>query len=342
MVKARAVIFDASQRCAVLDVRLREPGPDEVLIRTAWSGVSAGTELSLVRGRLSWGPFPLCTGYQGTGIVEEIGSDVTCLTPGDRVYFRSNRGMQLCDATQVSCVSGAHCSHVIATPGAPYGCALLPSGVAMDVGSLFVLPAVGLAGVEMVQPRLSQVVVVLGCGPIGLGVVSACSHRGCTVVAVDRNERRLRMAEALGADFIVHAGSADVGEELRRSAPQGADVVFECTGLPECIETAVSLCRTGGVLVWQGNYGSEPLRFHFLPAHAKRLTMYFPCDDGGPACRTKVLRQMASGALPWQMCVTHRIPSEEAPEFFHRLNAGELPDLVCAVVKWQGEGAQKA
>jgi threonine dehydrogenase-like Zn-dependent dehydrogenase len=63
-------------------------------------------------------------------------------------------------------------------------------GVEMDVACMFVMPAVGLYGVDMTNPRMGQTVVVYGTGLIGLGVVAACAHRGCVVLAVDLNEKR--------------------------------------------------------------------------------------------------------------------------------------------------------
>ena len=52
-------------------------------------------------------------------------------------------------------------------------------GAGMNVASLFVMPAVGLYGVDMANPRMGDTVVVYGVGMIGLGVVAACAQRGC-------------------------------------------------------------------------------------------------------------------------------------------------------------------
>lgn len=331
---ATALICDERQQFSLQPVVLPDPSADQIAIRTHFSGVSIGTEFALIRGKLSWGPYPLCTGYMGTGIIEAAGANVAGLQVGDAVYFRHNAKMALLEGQSVSCVSGAHCSHVVLHPGGTHGAARLPDGVGLDVASLYVPPAVGLYGVDMANPRMGERVVVHGTGLVGLGVVAACAHRGCSVVAVDIVPRHLEIARALGAEYTIDAARQDIIAEVRRIAPKGADVVFECTGLPACINTTVELCRTDGTFVWQGNYGAAPLAFNFLPAHGRRLRMFFPCDDGLAPCRHAVIANMARGALQWEHTITHRIDYTEAPALFERINTGAERDVVGAVVRW--------
>lgn len=332
--KAKALICDEKQNFTLEDVLLKDPAPDQIAIRTHYTGVSIGTEFALIRNKLSWGPYPLCTGYMGTGVVEAIGSDIHNFEVGDEVYFRGNDYMELMDGTKVSSVSGAHCSHIVTKPNTTHGVAKMSSGAAMDVACMFVMPAVGLYGVDMANPRMGQTVVVYGTGLIGLGVVAACAHRGCVVIAVDINEKQLDIAQKMGADYMINGASQDVEAEVRRIVPGGADVVFECTGIPRCIDPAISLCRQYGSFVWQGNYGAAPVSMHFLPPHGRRLTMFFPCDDGLQPCRRAVVKNMAMGTLKWENCITHRIEFTESPAMFERINKGSEKDIVGVVIKW--------
>ena len=331
---AKALICDETQRFTLEEVVLRDPAPDQIAVRTHYSGVSIGTEFALIRGKISWGPYPLCTGYMGTGIVESVGSDIVDFKPGDQVYFRGNDHMELADGTHVSCASGAHCSHVVRKPHTSHGVAHLVPGAAMDAACMFVMPAVGLYGVDMADPQMGQTVIVHGAGLIGLGVVAACAHRGCVVVAVDIHDTPLAIAREMGADYAINGAVQDVAAEVKKIAPSGADVVFECTGIPDCIDPAIALCRPHGSFVWQGNYGAAPLSMQFLPAHGRRLRMFFPCDDGLQPCRRAVVKNMAMGALKWERCITHRIASAEAPEMFARINKGEDKDIVGVTINW--------
>lgn len=333
--KARALICSEKQTFSIEEVILDDPTPDQVVIRTHWSGVSVGTEFALVRGKISWGPYPLCTGYMGTGIIESVGSGISDFGVGDAVYFRKQSTMNRTDGTAVSCVTGAHASRIVTEPGGTHGVAKMLPGAGMDVASMFVLPAVGLNGVDLANPRMGQKVVVHGAGLIGLGVVAACVNRGCEVIAVDLDDRQLAIAEIMGADHLINGRTEDVARAVESLAPGGADVVFECTGIPACIDTAIPLCREEGRFVWQGNYGAEPVSMHFLPAHGRRLQMFFPCDDGGPACRHAVVKQMAMGTLAWGHTITHRIPYTEAPALYRSVLEGGVSGTVGAVINWE-------
>lgn len=332
---AKALICDENQHFTLEEVVLPDPGAGQIAIRTHYTGVSIGTEFALIRGKLSWGPYPLCTGYQGAGTVEAVGAGVTDFQVGDQVYFRGNAAMELADGGKVSCVSGAHCSHAVLDPHTSHGADKVIPGAGLDVASMFVMPAVGLNGVDMANPRMGETVVVHGAGLIGLGVVAACAGRGCVVIAVDVQPHPLEIARQMGADHVIDGSRQDVAAEVRRIAPHGADVVFECTGLPACIDPAIALCREHGSFVWQGNYGAAPVSMHFLPPHGRRLKMFFPCDDGLQPCRRAVVKNMAMGVLQWERCITHRIAYAEAPAMFERINQGVDRDIVGVVIRWE-------
>ena len=332
---AKALICDENQNFSYADVALPDPGPEHLLIRALYSGVSIGTEFALIRNKIAGQQYPLCTGYQGVGVVEHVGDKVDAFKVGDKVYYRDNReGMQLPDGTKVSAAAGVHCSAAVVRPQTTHGLELLPEGVPNDAASLFVMPAVGLNGVDTANPRMGDVVAVYGAGLVGLGVIAACSHRGCVVVAVDLEQNRLDVARKLGADYLINGTTQNVVEELQKIAPDGADVVFESTGVPACIDPAIELCRRHGKFVLQGHYGTAPLSYQFAPPHGKRLTMFYPCDDGFAPCRRAVLKNMARGVLPWHHTITHRAEAEESPVLYDAINNNNVKDVVGAVIRW--------
>jgi len=334
--EAKALVCSEKQEFTIEDVVVPEPGPKEILVRTTWSGVSIGTEFAIIRRKLAWGSYPLSTGYQAVGVIEQAGGEVADLKAGDTVYYRAQQKMQFAGGGDVSCVSATHASMAVvdADPVSTHGAARLPEGVPEDAASLFVMPAVALGGVDMANPRMGQTVVVHGCGQIGLGAVAWCVLRGCVVIAVDLQDNRLEVAKKFGASVVINAGKLDVGEEVNKVAPGGADAVIEATGLHQCIDPAVWLAKQYGTFVWMGNYGRELFPFNFLSPHGRRLTMYFPCDDGLRPCRRAVMRNMATGALPWSKTITHRVDAEDTPALFDRINKGNADDIVGAVVKW--------
>jgi len=333
MKTVQALVCDERQVLSLEPVTLPATGESQLRIRTLYSGISVGTEFALIRNRISWGPYPLVTGYQAVGEVEEIGSAVRDYRVGDRVYYRANHGV-LTRASGVACtnVSGTHASHAVVTVGDSV--ARLPAGADAREASLFVMPAVGLHGVDMAGPKLGDVVLVAGAGLIGLGVVNALANRGCRVLVTDVDDNRLAMAKALGAVEVCNVKTTPVQAWIERIQPGGVDAAFECTGIPGQIVPTMELCRVKGTFVYQGNYGAEFYPMAFLPAHNRQLTCYYPCDDGGPLCRAAALRLMASGSLPWKAVITHEVSPAEAVALYEQINRGAVPGLVAGVIKW--------
>ncbi len=332
--EAQALICNERQQFSLEPVILPEMSAEEMLVRTLYSGVSIGTEFALIRNKISWGPYPLCTGYQAIGVVEKVGEQVDGFPVGTIVYLRDNKPFRLANGQPVSSVCGTHCSYQIINPRTTHGVEVLPQGVNPEVGSLYVMPAVGFNGVDMANPRLGQLVAVYGVGMIGLGVVAACSLRGCRVVAIDIGEKQLEMARQLGADYCINSATQHLDTAYREIATGGADVVFESTGIPACINQALPLTKPFGSFVMQGNYGNQPIPFEFIQAHNHTLTIYCPMDDGLAPCRRAVLKNMAQGALRWECTITHRITPEESPALYTRINEGRAADVVGAVIKW--------
>lgn len=332
--KTTALICDEKQSFRIEDVLLPDPAPALVLVRAQYTGVSVGTEFALVRGKLSWGPYPICTGYMGVGVIEKVGASVERFKQGQRVYYRENRQITLASGAKVSATSGVHCAHAVIDPASSHGIDLLPEGVDPEAASMFVLPSVGQHGVSMANPTYGQTVVVYGVGQVGLAVVAFAALRGCEVIAIDLDNRRLEIARQLGAAHTINSATQEPSGEVRKIAPDMADHVFECTGIPKCLMPAMNLARRFGTFTWQGNYGAAPVEMQFLSPHARQLRMFFPCDDGGVPSRRAVMRLMAGGALPWSKTITHRVNAADAPALYDRINKGQVADFVGATVKW--------
>ncbi len=344
--ETRVLITHEDQSFSLETATLSEVGPNDVVVRTVCSGVSIGTEFALVRGKLSWGPYPLATGYQATGIVEQTGSGISHFKTGDRVFVRGNKSLTLKDGTTVSPVSGAHASRIVcdASPESLQAPGHVPDGVDMGTAAMYVMPAVAMHGLDMAKPAAIETVAVYGAGQIGIGVIALASLRGCRVIAIDINDRALELAQAMGAEHTINAGEEDWKEQFEALAPGGADTVFEATGLPQCVDIALSLVRTTGShqvegqgkFVFQGNYGEQPLSHSFLTPHAKNLRCFYPCDDGLLPNRKRIMHLLATDALKWGKVITHRLPCGEAPKTFEAINNGD-PALVSVVFDWSEE-----
>ncbi len=148
-----ALVGREDGRFALEEVVTAPIGPTDVGVRTTWSGVSIGTEFAALTGKLDYGPFPITTGYMGVGIIEQLGAEVTGFSVGDRIYYGQNNELRTrAGDERITCASGVHASVAVVDPlGAGMGGAIVPDGVPDDVASMFVIPAVGLLGVDMAE-----------------------------------------------------------------------------------------------------------------------------------------------------------------------------------------------
>lgn len=330
--KAQALICTADQVFSLEEFDVPAPAPNQILVRNTYSGVSVGTEFAVIRHKLDWGPFPVCTGYQAVGKVEKVGSEVTRFAVGDTVYYRRNFMPMMVRGEKVNTCAGTHSSVAIIDENAEVE--LLPAGVDEATGSMFVMPAVGYNAVDMAGVRMGDVVAVHGAGLIGLGALAAARLRGAVTIAIDLDERRLTLAQEMGAAYTIQGGREDVTARVQAIKPGGADVVFEATGIGACLDPAFALCRVHGKFVFLGNYGNAPISFHFLVPHVKQLTAFFPCNDGLQPSREAVLRNIASGAIAWGKTITHRVSAAESPALYDAINRNAMPEMMAAVIRW--------
>jgi threonine dehydrogenase-like Zn-dependent dehydrogenase len=240
----------------VPDPRLE--APTDAIVRVTSSGL-CGSDLHLYE---LLGPFMGdgdILGHEPMGIVEEVGSDVTSLTRGDRVVVPFNiscghcwmcsHGLQSqCETTQVhehgtgaslfgytklyGEVAGGQAEY-LRVPQAQYGPVVVPDGPPDD-RFLFlsdVLPTAWQA-VEYGDVSPDSTVAVLGLGPIGQMAGRIARHRGATVFGVDLVDERLAMAARHGIETVDLRACDDLADELRdRTGGRGPDSVIEAVGM---------------------------------------------------------------------------------------------------------------
>jgi 2-desacetyl-2-hydroxyethyl bacteriochlorophyllide A dehydrogenase len=337
VMQAQALICTSDQKFSLERFDLPPLKPDEVLIRTLYSGVSVGTEFAVIQGKLNWGPFPVCTGYQAVGEIEQVGAEVDGFAVGDQVYYRRNDLVMTRAGQKINNAAGTHCSHAVMAPATTSWIERLPAGINLAAASMFVMPAVGFNAVNMAGVRMGEVVAVQGAGLIGLGALNAAKLRGAVTIALDINPTRLALAQEFGIDHVINSQTEDVKARIEAIQPGGPDIVFEGTGIPALLDPAFALCRRFGKFVFLGNYGNAPISFHYLVPHAKELTAFFPCNDGLGPCRRAVVKHMAGGELPWEKTISHQVNYRDSPDLYQQINRNELPDMLGAVIDWSEE-----
>jgi 2-desacetyl-2-hydroxyethyl bacteriochlorophyllide A dehydrogenase len=231
-------------------------GPGEVRVRTLYSGVSAGTELTTYLGtnpylhrhwdperRLftdgpSTAPYPVSGfGYGEVGEIVETGPGVDDLRPGQVVWG----------------IWGHRSDGVL--PAATAARQLLPPDTPATAGVFARVGAVALNAVVEADIHVGETVAVFGQGVIGLLATALAKLSGATVVAVDTRPERLELARAFGADDVIDATRESAAEVVRGlTDDRGADVCIELSGTYPALQEAVRTCAYSSRVVASGFY----------------------------------------------------------------------------------------
>lgn len=263
----------------IVDAVLTPPGPGEVRVRMAASGV-CHSDLSVRNGNLPLG-VPIVPGHEGSGVVAEIGPDVTAVAVGDHVVLSWVPQCGVC----WFCTRGQP-QHCTSSSGAPIHLSVddrsvrpmlglgtfatetvvpvtavvrIPAEIPLTLAALIgcgVLTGVG-AATNTADIRPGDTVAVVGCGGVGLNVIQGARLAGATtVIAVDLVPAKLELARTFGATHVVDATEVEpVGAVRALTEGRGADVAFEVIGAQATVDQVVSMTRDGGEAVFIGMGG---------------------------------------------------------------------------------------
>jgi (R,R)-butanediol dehydrogenase/meso-butanediol dehydrogenase/diacetyl reductase len=254
----RAAVFRGfDSPLAIEEAPEPRPADDELLIEVARCGI-CGSDLHMTR-EPAFGTRPgSVLGHEFAGEVVELGRSARGFKVGDRVAVAPLRGCGHCP----SCFAGepAWCER-FTLQGGGYAqlavakdrqCLALPATTAVEDGALVEPLAVALHGVSLAGLTPGSRVMVMGAGPIGLGVAYWARRLGATRVAVlDLTPLQSERALEIGATAFV---TADENAVTAVSASLGGapDVVFECVGRPGILTRAIEHVRPRGLIVMLG------------------------------------------------------------------------------------------
>jgi threonine dehydrogenase-like Zn-dependent dehydrogenase len=346
-----ALVLKAPRTLVFEPLDLAPLGTDDVRIRTLYSGISAGTELSQYRGtnpfmqrrwdeasRLfvaaaepSW-PYPVRNlGYEEVGEVIEVGSGVKGLSAGQRVYG-----------------TWGHRSYHVARAELVRD-RVLPADADPRIGIFSHIGAVALNGVHDAAIRMGDLVAIFGLGVPGQIVAQAARASGGTVIGIDPVRERRDIALQLGVDRVLDPGAGSVAERIKsETGGRGADVCIEVSGAASALAEAIRAVA----------YSSRVVAMGFLQGEARGLLLGEEFHHN----RVEVICSQISGVSPaashrwsklrlWQSAVrlqyegrlnltpliTHSVPFAEAIDLFARIDAGE-PGMLQSVLTF-GERA---
>ena len=270
-----AVLNEPNEPLSIEDLTIDAPGPREVLIRTAASGV-CHSDLHLIRRRRG----PIVPGHEPAGIVEEVGSEVSYVKPGDRVIACLSIFCGLCDF----CTTGR--THLcggqmfdratdapprLSRKGKPVAQMaqlssfaeqmLVPENSLVKIAEEMPLDRAALIGCGVTtglgaalyraRVEAGATCAVVGLGGVGLSIVQGCRIAGASrIIAIDTQAWKLDLARTLGATDTVDASSGDAVEQVRALTGGGVEYGFEAVGANETARQAYDMTRRGGPRSW--------------------------------------------------------------------------------------------
>ncbi|MBX7267110.1 dehydrogenase [Micromonospora sp. Llam7] len=322
---ARAFWLRAPGAGEIRPVTLPEPGPDEVLVRSRYSGVSRGTETLVFAGGVPASqyttmrapfqegdfPAPVKYGYLSVGEVEQgpsqlRGRTVFCLHPHQSAYV-----------VPVDAVT-------VVPDRVPAARAVLAGTVETAVNALWDAP-----------PLVGDRVSVVGGGMVGCAVAALLARfPGVRVELVDTDPARAEVAAALGVDFA--APETAVG---------GRDLVVHASATAAGLQRGLDLLAPEGTMLELSWYGDRPVQLSLGGAfHSGRLTIrssqvgtVAPARRGSRSYADRLALALDLLAEPaFDALITGRSPFAELPDVLARLSGGDLPAL-CHLITYDGE-----
>jgi predicted dehydrogenase/threonine dehydrogenase-like Zn-dependent dehydrogenase len=362
---------------SVTDVPVPAGRPGFVLVRTAASLISAGTErltveaaqkslvsravaqpalvkqvlqrartegvantVDAVRAKLASG---IALGYSAAGTVIQVGEGVTNLRAGDRV----------------ACAGVGYASHAEVLSVPKNLCVRLPERISFDSAAFGTVGAIALQGVRLAEPTLGESVVVIGLGLIGQVTVQLLKANGCHVFGIDLDQTKIDLAINSGADD----GCAPNDEAKRRvlewSRGRGADAVLitAATQSNEPIELAGEISRQKGRVIVVGAVGLNVPRSTFYDRELTfRISKSYGPGRYDPEYEERgqdyplpyvrwtegrnieaFLDLIAAGSVNVERLITHRFHLEHTEDAYKLITGESSEPYIGVVLKYDAE-----
>ena len=323
-------------------VSVPQVAPDEVLIRVRACGI-CGSDLKIQEDQHPYTP-PVVIGHEFAGEIAEVGSSVTGWVVSDRVVSEQHthacgRCRQCLTGNAFACISkrapgyfvdGAF-AEFIKVPA--WLLHRIPDNLSFVEAAFSEPAAVAAHGVlDRTGIAPEDVVLVLGCGPIGLVAAKMAQVAGAAqviVTGIDRDEQiRLSKARELGIDHVVNVMQTDLTALLDDlTGGEGADIVIELSGAPPAITQAFQLARRLGRVGIIGQPPTDEVAIPYREALFRALTVSFSYSSKYTSWE-RVLSLFERGAIDPAQFITHVLPLDEWERGFDLSRSGEALKVV--------------
>ncbi|ULO10221.1 zinc-binding alcohol dehydrogenase family protein [Paenibacillus sp. 19GGS1-52] len=288
------------------------------LVRIQRIGI-CGTDLHAYKGKQPFFTYPRILGHELAGIIEEIGDNELGLQAGDQVsiipYMHCGKCIA-CRNGKTNCCTDMQVFGVHIDGGmrervsVPLSHLIQTNGLTLDQSALLEPFSIGMHAVRRSELRAGEVVLVIGAGPIGLGVMAFAKQKGATVIAMDLNEERLDFCRKWAkVDYTVNAGQNPTEQIASITGGDYPTIVFDATGNQRSMTDAFRYVGHGGKLVYVGLVREE-ITFNDPEFHKREMTV-MGSRNATLEDFDQVMAALKSGSIHVEPYITHRVPFGE-------------------------------
>lgn len=332
----RAIVYLQPEVIELRRVPIPEPGPGELLVKVR-AATTCGTDLKTFRRGHPKFPPPFVFGHEFGGDVVALGDGVRKFQIGDRVTANVFAACGECFYCQRD--QGNLCENLVYNFGAFAEYNLIPASVVR--GATFHIPpevpydhaalAEPLATVVQAQDLVSiqpgeSVAIIGASGAIGMMHLQMAKRSGASqVIAIGHGEKRLAVAEILGATATLDAHETDLLSAVQASTGgYGADVVIECAGQKSTWEIAVDLVRRGGRVLWFGGLpGGTKIELDATQVHYGSICL-LNTHGATNANAAEAFRLITSGEIQVSPLINETLPLEDLEIGLQKMAAREV------------------
>ena len=317
----QAIQITHQQELNIIDIPApQQPKGGEVLLRLNYVGF-CGSDINTFMGRNTMALNPVIPGHEIGAVIEAVGPDVPeGLRPGMVVTCNPYTNCGKCASCRNGRVNACQHNETLGVQrnGAMREFILMPWEKVIPAGLLtprtcaLVEPmSVGFHAVSRAQVTDIEVVMVIGCGMVGMGAVVRSVQRGATVVAADIDDEKLALAKKMGANYVINTRTEDVHARLlEMTSGFGPDVVIEAVGSPVTYQMAVDEVAFTGRVICIG-YAKSEVSFQTKYFVQKELDIR-GSRNAQPSDFRAVIHYLEKGTCPVDELITKVIKPQEA------------------------------
>lgn len=318
MIAMKGIVCEKVNHFKMIEVEAPTLSEGEAIVRIHRIGI-CGTDLHAFRGNQPFFTFPRILGHELAGVIEEIGDNQQGLKQGDQVgvipYMECGRCIA-CRNGKTNCckdlkVMGVHrdggMCELLAVPTTHL---IKTNEITLDQTAVLEPLSIGAHAVRRANIETGETVLVIGAGPIGLGVMAFAKYKGAKVIAMDINDRRLEFCrEWAKVDEIVNAIEEPKTQIEHITEGDYPTVVFDATGNLNSMTQSFQFVAHGGKLIYVGLVKAD-ISFNDPDFHKREMTL-MGSRNATIEDFNAVLEVIKHGGIDVERFITHRTPFNE-------------------------------